>query len=87
MSAANLNHGAKSNETRDLRPAVSSSVGLRRREESAAMNATLRLLTDSVGSFEERVFELVQQFAHRFAFINHARTLELADEPRWGAER
>jgi hypothetical protein len=87
MNAVNLMNGSKSNETLDLRPAVDNRVGSRRNEESVGMNATARVLTDSVGSFEESVFELVKQFAHRFAFFEYASTLELADELRSGTER
>jgi hypothetical protein len=79
MNAVNLMNGSKSSETLDLRAAVDDTVRLRRNEESAGTNATLRVLTESVGSFEERVFDLVKQFAHRIRFIDNACTQELAD--------
>ena len=65
---------------RDLRAAVDANIGLSRHEEPAGMNATLRIVTESVGCFVQRVSELVEQFAYRFTFIDYARTLEFADE-------
>ena len=73
---------SESNTVRDLRAAVDANIGLSRHEEPAGLNATLRTLTDSVGYFEQRVSELVEQFADRLRFIDYARTFGFSNKLR-----
>jgi hypothetical protein len=72
MDGVDLISELKSIEMLDWLPAVVDTDRRRRNEERVGTNTTLLVLTHSVGSFEERIFELVKQFAHRFMFIENA---------------
>jgi len=76
---------SESNPVHDLGAAVDANIGWSWHDKSTGMNATLRILTDSVGCFEQRVSELVDQFADRIAFIEYARTRESARSTEDGA--
>jgi hypothetical protein len=67
------------NTVHDLQAAVDARAGLCRHDEAAGINAMLRILADSVCCFEQRVSELVEEFADRFSFIDSARAPEFTD--------
>jgi hypothetical protein len=75
-SVTNMIRNSEPNAARDLQTAVDARGGLSRQDQSAGMNATLRILADSVCSFEQRVSELVEEFSDRLTFIDFARTPE-----------
>jgi hypothetical protein len=60
----------------DVQAAVCADDRLSRQDEAAGMNATLQILADSVRCFEQRVSELVEEFADRLTFIDSLRTPE-----------
>jgi hypothetical protein len=75
-SATNMTSNSEANTAHDLQAAVDARVGSSRHDESVEINATLRILADSVYCFEQRVSELVAEFADRFPFIDSAPTPE-----------
>lgn len=71
-----MTSNSRPNTVHDLQAAVDARAGSSRHDESVGINATLRILADSVCCFEQRVSELVEEFADRFTFIDSARTPE-----------
>jgi hypothetical protein len=72
-SVTNMTSNSESNNAHDLQVAVDARAGLSRQDESAGMNATLRILADSVCRFERRVSELMEEFADRLTCIDFPR--------------
>jgi hypothetical protein len=75
-SVTNMIRNSEPNAGHDLQATVEARGGLSHHDEAAGMNATLRTLADSVCCFEQRVSELVDEFADRLTFIDFARTPE-----------
>jgi hypothetical protein len=73
---------SKSNIVDDLQVAVDARVGLRHQDESAGMNATLRILADSVCCFEQRVSQLVEEFADRLTFIDFVSMVQIEENSK-----
>jgi hypothetical protein len=80
MSTANPMNRSRTSEAQGLPTAADDTRGLRRIGESTEVAVTLRLLTECVGSFEERVSELVEQFGDRFTYLEHAQTQRFAND-------
>ena len=81
MNITNMSNSSESAAARDLRTVMQGSVLLRGDDESAAVNGPQQILQSALAALSEgRVSEIVEQFADRFTFNDHALRLEFADK-------
>lgn len=77
-----MTSNSESNNARDLQVAMDARAGLSRKDESAGMNATLRILADSVCRFEQRVSKLMEEFADRLTFIDFPSIVQIEENSK-----